>query len=128
MTQAAITRYQELLEAKELELVEALKHREAIAIQQTADTLDEVVLAGERELAVRNLDREARLLRAIRSALARIEQGSYGICLHCEEAISPRRLDAAPSASYCLVCQDAMERHAIEPTGSSRPVPEAQAA
>jgi DnaK suppressor protein len=119
MTTSALARYRTLLKAKEGELVEALKHREGIAIQRTADTLDEVLLAGERELVIRNLDREARLLRDIRSALARMEEGSYGICLSCEEAINPRRLDAVPWASYCVVCQDAIDRHALEPDVAS---------
>lgn len=122
MTAAAITKYRALLRAKEVELEEALKHRDGITIQRTADTLDEVLLAGERELAIRNLDREARLLRAILSALARMEDGSYGICSNCEEVISQRRLDAVPWASYCLICQEAIDRHELEPDVSSAPM------
>lgn len=124
MTAAAIARYQGLLKSKEAEVIEALKHREGIVVQRTADTLDEVLLAGERELAIRNLDREARLLRDIRSALARIADGSYGICSYCEEDIAPRRLDAVPWASYCLACQDEVDRHTLQP-GSSKSLAEA---
>lgn len=128
MMAAAITKYRTLLKTKETELVEALKHREGITIQRTADTLDEVLLAGERELAIRNLDREARLLRDIRSALGRMEGGAYGVCLSCEEAISPRRLDAVPWASYCIVCQDAIDRHVLEPDAPSASLLDARAA
>jgi DnaK suppressor protein len=118
MTRKPITANRAVLKAKEAELIKALRYRDGITIEKTADTLDEVVLAGERELAIRNLDRDAQLLRSVRFALARIDDGSYGICLHCEEAISPRRLSALPWASYCLACQDAIDRRELEPDGS----------
>jgi DnaK suppressor protein len=84
MTRKPITANRAVLKAKEAELIKALRYRDGITIEKTADTLDEVVLAGERELAIRNLDRDAQLLRSVRFALARIDDGSYGICLHCE--------------------------------------------
>jgi DnaK suppressor protein len=92
----------------------ALRNRDEIAIEKTADALDEVQLAGERELAIRNLDRESSLLRNIRAALARIADGSYGICLHCEEEIKPKRLDAVPWTPYCIRCQEAADRHEFD--------------
>ncbi len=128
MTATERTRYKTLLKAKEVELVKALRNREAITIQRTADTIDEVLLAGERELAVRNLDREGQLLRTVRSALARVGDGSYGICLGCEESISPKRLNAVPWASHCLVCQDAIDRNSPESTVSFKPASRAEAA
>ncbi|MCZ2078605.1 MAG: TraR/DksA family transcriptional regulator [Bryobacterales bacterium] len=117
MTRKPIIANKAMLKAKEGELIKALRHRDGITIEKTADTLDEVLLAGERELAIRNLDRDAQLLRSVRFALARIDDGSYGICLHCEEAISPRRLNALPWAAYCLACQDAIDRRELQPDG-----------
>jgi DnaK suppressor protein len=73
-----------------------------------------VQLAGERELAIRNLDRESNLLRNVRLALARMADGSYGTCLHCEEEIKPKRLDAVPWTPYCIRCQEASDRHEFE--------------
>lgn len=127
MTAAAIAKYRTLLETKEAELVEALKHREGITIQRMADTLDEVLLAEEREFEIRNLDREARLLRDIRLVLGRMEEGGYGVCLYCEEAISARRLDAVPWASYCVTCQEAIDRN-VEPGVASASLLDARAA
>jgi DnaK suppressor protein len=83
-------------------------------IEKAADTLDQVQFAGERELAIRNLDRESKLLRSIRNALARIEDGSYGVCLRCETAINPKRLGALPWAAYCVRCQEEGDRHGFE--------------
>jgi RNA polymerase-binding transcription factor len=111
MNRTELERYKAMLEAKQAELSGKLRNRDEIAIEKTADALDEVQLAGERELAIRNLDREASLLRNVRGALARIADGSYGTCLHCEEDIMPKRLDAVPWAAYCIHCQEALDRH-----------------
>ena len=103
-----------MLEAKETELSFGLRSREDIAIEKTADKMDEVQLAGERELAIRNLDRESKLLQSIRGALARMEDGSYGVCLRCDAAINPKRLGAVPWAAYCVRCQEEADRHGFE--------------
>jgi DnaK suppressor protein len=111
MNKTELEKYKAILEAKQAELSGGLRNRDEIAIEKTPDALDEVQLAGERELAIRNLDREANLLRKVRAALFRINDGSYGICLHCEEEIKPKRLDAVPWAAYCIKCQEAVDRH-----------------
>ena len=118
MTKTELAKYKAALEAKLAELSNGLRNRDEIAIEKTPDAIDEVQLAGERELAIRNLDRESNLLRKVRVALARIADGSYGVCLHCEEDIKPRRLEAVPWASYCIRCQEAVDRHEIEATDS----------
>jgi DnaK suppressor protein len=51
-----------------------------------------------------------RLLRMIEAALARIEQGTYGVCACCGDEINSRRLDALPWTQYCLRCQQVSER------------------
>jgi DnaK suppressor protein len=114
MTKNELNKYKTLLEAKQAELAGGLRNREGIAIEKTADALDEVQLAGERELAIRNLDRESNLLRSVRAALGRMADGSYGTCLHCEEEISPKRLNAVPWTAYCIKCQEAADRHEFE--------------
>lgn len=50
----------------------------------------------------------------MRSALRRIEDGSFGKCLHCEEEISPKRLAAVPWASFCIQCQEHADRNRDE--------------
>jgi DnaK suppressor protein len=114
MTKVELERLKNILEAKQAELSGALRNRDEIAIEKAPDALDEVQLAGERELAIRNLDRDSNMLRQIRRALARIADGSYGTCLHCEEDISPKRVNAVPWAAYCIKCQEQVDRHEIE--------------
>src|SRR3974377_1720241 len=118
MNQTELEKYKGMLEAKATELSVGLRNREDIAIEKTPDALDEVQLAGERELAIRNLDRESSLLRNVRGALARIADGSYGTCMHCEDEIKPKRLDAVPWTKYCIRCQEAADRHEFESDGN----------
>ena len=49
---------------------------------------------------------DMKLLREVSDALHHIDTGHYGICLECEEPISPKRLDAVPWARYCVRCQE----------------------
>jgi DnaK suppressor protein len=120
MNKTDLEKYKAMLEAKRAELSAGLRNREDIAIEKTPDALDEVQLAGERELAIRNLDRESNLLRNVKSALARVADGSYGVCLHCDEEIKPKRMDAVPWAKYCIRCQEAADRNEFETeTGDS---------
>ena len=110
MIKSELNKYRNVLEAKQSELVQVVRNRDGIVIEKSADALDEVQYATERELAIRSLDRDSNLLRNVRAALDRIEEGSFGVCLHCEEDISPRRLAAVPFTAYCIVCQDLADR------------------
>ena len=114
MTKVELEKFKKILEAKQAELSGSLRNRDEIAIEKAPDALDEVQLAGERELAIRTLDRDSNMLRQIRRALARIADGSFGVCLHCEEDISPKRVNAVPWAAYCIRCQEQVDRHEIE--------------
>lgn len=118
MNKTELEKYKKILEARQAELARGLRNRDDIAIEKTPDALDEVQLAGERELAIRNLDRESSLLRNVRLALGRIADGSYGVCLHCDEEIKPKRLDAVPWTPYCIRCQEAADRHEFESSES----------
>src|SRR3954467_9779936 len=111
MTKSEINKYKEILETRQAELVGVLRNRDGITIEKSPDALDEVQNAAERELAIRNLDRESNLLRNVRAALRRIEDGSFGTCVHCDEEISPKRIAAVPWAAYCIQCQEQADRN-----------------
>lgn len=110
MTKTELNKYKHILEEKLAELSQAVRDREGIAIEKSPDALDEVQHAAERELAIRNLDRESQLLRNVRAALRRISEGTYGVCLHCEEEINPKRLNAVPWAPFCIQCQELADK------------------
>ena len=109
---------QEILERKEAELVRVLRKRDGIAIEKSADQMDEIQYASERDLAIRNVDRESTLLREVKAALRRIHDGSFGTCIECDSAISPKRLAAVPWAPRCIQCQDTADRNGQEKTES----------
>ena len=111
MTKTELNKFRNILEAKQAELEQVIRNREAITIEKSPDALDEVQHAAERELAIRNLDRESSLLRNVRGALRRIDEGTFGVCLHCEEDISPKRLNAVPWTAFCIQCQEQADRN-----------------
>ena len=110
MTKSEVNKYKEILESRQAELVGVLRNRDGITIEKSPDALDEVQNAAERELAIRNLDRESNLLRNVRAALRRIDDGSFGVCVHCDEDISPKRVAAVPWTPYCIQCQEAADK------------------
>src|ERR1700675_1633562 len=105
MSKSELNKYRNLLEAQRAELVHLVQNRDGIAIEKSPDALDEVQHATERELAIRNLDRESNLLRNVRGALRRIEEGDFCVCLHCEEDISPKRLAAVPWTPFSCIAR-----------------------
>jgi DnaK suppressor protein len=114
MSKSELNRYRNILEAKQAELELMVRNRDGITIEKSPDALDEVQHAAERELAIRNLDRESNLLRNVRAALRRIDEGSFGVCLHCEEDINPKRLNAVPWTAFCIHCQEMADRQSAE--------------
>ncbi len=55
-------------------------------------------------------DREKFLLKKIDDAMARIENGTFGICEICEEEISVKRLEARPVTTMCIRCKEEQEK------------------
>lgn len=49
-------------------------------------------------------------MRNIELALARIENGDYGLCRSCDEPINPRRLEFDPTATLCIACAERSEQ------------------
>lgn len=49
-------------------------------------------------------------VRDIDAALERIAQGVYGLCVRCEEEISPRRMEVRPFSRYCIECKTEVEK------------------
>ncbi len=78
--------------------------------------MDEIQYASERDLAIRNVDRETTLLRQVKTALLRILDGSFGNCIDCDGPISPKRLMAVPWAARCIQCQESADRDGQEST------------
>lgn len=70
-----------------------------------ADPTDRASHEANRNFELRIRDREHKLIKKIRKALDRIENGTFGICETCEEDISPERLKARPVTTQCIECK-----------------------
>jgi DnaK suppressor protein len=111
MTQNELNRFRAILTAKVAELERFTRHREGIAVERSADQLEEIQAASQRALAVSSLAHEFNQLRNARAALRRIQEGSFGICQECDDDIAPKRLAAVPWATFCIRCQEAVDRN-----------------
>jgi DnaK suppressor protein len=110
MTKLELKKFTTTLAARASELEGLIRNREAAAIETSADALDQIQHAVERELALGTLARESSGLRETRAALRRIDEGSFGICMDCEEEINLKRLAAVPWAARCIACQERADR------------------
>jgi len=109
ITSNDLYKFQEVLEQKVAEVAQIPRRRTDIAIERSPDQMDEVQHSAERELAIQNLDRESGLLRELRAALGRLQDGTFGACVQCESAIPSKRLAAVPWALRCIQCQEAAD-------------------
>ena len=114
MTRNELARSRRALLAKQAELSTGF-HVDGIAVERHADLTDEIQSGAARELAVRGLVWRSTTLCAVAAALGRIEEGSYGICVECDNQISPKRLAAFPWAALCLRCQEAADQEKRPP-------------
>ncbi|MGB5619053.1 MAG: RNA polymerase-binding protein DksA [Desulfobacterales bacterium] len=73
------------------------------------DPTDRAALEADRNFMLRIRDREHKLIKKIKKALDRIENGTFGICESCGEEISIKRLKARPVTSQCIECKSKEE-------------------
>lgn len=74
-----------------------------------ADPVDQASRETDRFNTLRIRDRESHLIRKINEALAKIEDGTFGICETCGEEIALARLKARPVAAHCIHCKTKIE-------------------
>lgn len=109
MTQTDLATFRDVLRTKQTELME-MRGLESIAIERSADELEEADYKTARELAIAGLNRDATVRRSVASALLRIQDSCFGTCVHCGSEISKRRLAAVPWTPFCITCQEAADR------------------
>jgi len=106
-------KYREVLEAKARELADGLNDREQLAVESPAEEIEKIVLAEQRDLAVRLLGTSTRIQWEVRAAVDRLGGGDFGICEQCGLDIPAKRLDALPWARRCVSCQQKFEANEI---------------
>lgn len=102
-------RHRLLAERSELE-VHLKEVKTAIAShERDSDEADQASFEEELRLALRQADRESRLLSNIEAALKRIENGEYGYCEETGEPIGLPRLFFRPTAKLCIEAKERQE-------------------
>jgi DnaK suppressor protein len=77
----------------------------------SGDVADAAFEAGSDEMASQLAELDSREITQIERALARLKQGTYGLCESCAGKIPVGRLNALPYTTLCIDCQREMERY-----------------
>ena len=107
---AVLARLRDSLAAKRREMLDLYEHDVHAGQESTDDNADDFADRANnsynRELMFSLSDSERKLLIHIEDAYQRLEEGSYGRCIHCDKPIGLPRLKALPWARYCIACQE----------------------
>jgi DnaK suppressor protein len=80
-------------------------------VDASGDSADVAFDSGSDEISSQLAELEARELNQIERALARLKQGTYGLCEICQGKIPVARLNALPYSTTCIDCQREMESY-----------------
>ncbi len=107
-------KFRKRLLAKQEELVHDLARNrqvtEETVEEQAQDMVDRATSAYTREFPSSLSESDRRTLLLIDQALLRIDQGTYGVCVHCQGHVQEKRLDAVPWARHCIDCQELQDK------------------
>jgi DnaK suppressor protein len=88
--------------------------RARLLADRVGDAEDESVADLIVDLDLAEIDRDVEEIRDVEAALARMRDGSYGVCASCRGAIAFERLTAYPSAKRCVRCQRLYEKTYVQ--------------
>jgi len=113
MEAKTIAKYRKLLLEEKQRLLNnsknALKNELALSPDDMMDETDLAASEVNQNLVFKLRDRERQLLAKIDEAMGRIEDGTFGTCMDCEEPIEVRRLEARPVSTLCIACKEKQE-------------------
>ncbi len=76
----------------------------------SADIVDQASSYTEKNVEMRAINRQIKLISKIDSALKKLKDGTYGFCEETAEPIGLKRLMARPVASLCIAAQEKHEK------------------
>jgi DnaK suppressor protein len=106
-----LSREQELMD-QDADLRERLACEQAVTANTFVAGTEGACAAESDDEVIALLHHEREELRAVREALARLAEGTYGACLECGEPIGASRLSVLPEAALCVGCQGMAEHRA----------------
>lgn len=98
-----------ILRKQELEDKLTDLYRDTQPTGQVQDTGDQALAANLEEVKISLHNTELEEYHRIVKAIKMIDDGTYGVCIECNNSISEKRLSLFPNATRCLVCQEAFE-------------------
>ena len=108
-----VTKFRNLLVAERERLLnnskESIKNDLNVSTDDLPDEADLAASEITQSLTFELRNRERVMIAKINTALARIQEGSFGSCEACEEPIEKRRLEARPFSTLCVACQEQHE-------------------
>jgi DnaK suppressor protein len=113
MDHSSTKRFITLLRARHEDLRGGLSkgRRELLSAQHdhAKDEGDKATASLLQEINLLHNSRNQAVLGQIDAALKRINDGSFGECLNCEQEINRKRLEAIPWVPYCITCQELLD-------------------
>jgi len=78
--------------------------------EATQDIADKAANSYTKEFLFHQSDENRRVLQLVNEALERMQEGTYGQCVACEEEVQQKRLEAVPWARHCIECQEKQDQ------------------
>ena len=121
LTQSELEKFRALLWEKRNEVLGNVSYMENDALKEGRSDLSNVPIhmadlgtdSYEQEFTLDLMDSERKLINEIDNALARIDDGTYGICELDGKPIPKQRLEAIPWARFCISCANSSEKKAF---------------
>ena len=119
MDKKTLEQFRKLLEARQFALRESINRTEQDGRAPeddyaAQDMADRAASSYNKEFLFHQSKAERQMLQQVDSALSRVREGSFGICITCEEDINSKRMEAVPWAVHCVQCQEKIEQGLIE--------------
>src|SRR2546422_11286335 len=108
MRSSNVKKYRDILERKKEEILASAPARTPTTEpgSKSGDWIDQSSQESDLHVHLAMKQTDTKLLRAIEEAIHRLDQGTYGICMDCEEEIRLARLDAVPWTRVCIKCKE----------------------
>jgi DnaK suppressor protein len=112
MNPADLKKYREILQKKKEEILAASPARTEPTEpgSKSGDWIDQSSQENDLHVRLALKQTDHKLFRAIEDAIHRIDHGTFGICMECENEIAPARLDAVPWTRVCIDCKSRQDK------------------
>ena len=112
MDSVSMTQFKTLFEEQKNRLLYSntiLNEQFHVQPDELMDEVDQTASELEQSMRLRLRNREALFLKKIEEALTRIKEDRFGLCAECNEEIELKRLEARPTATFCVHCKEEKE-------------------